>query len=478
MREIDSFSEERVESIDRISNPYSYEGSSDIDTIKCFTESYKDEEDINDDVWTLSGRIRRENDFGDFVFYDISDGTGTVQIMCSVDERLDFNTEDYERLKDVNIGDRVVFCGCPEFSDTGELTLEAREFSVTSKSLQEISKSHNQFGESTKITDRTGALTADDELFSNIQTRFEVTSTIREYLNNRGFNEVQTPILQNQYGGAEATPFVTHTESINKDMYLRISPELYLKRLVTAGFSPIYEVAKCFRNEDIDTTHNPEFTLLELYKSYADYNDMMDLTEQIYSYVSEEVRGESCVEIDGSKTDITPPWNRYTFDELLENRLGYNPRDASTEKIRSEVQRNSDVKEVEDMNRDDLLMEIFDTKVEESLTEPTIVKRFPKGSTPLCKVCEDDESRLQRFEAYIGGLEVANAYTELTNPQLQKQRFLSQSKNINEEFVEAVSYGMPPTGGLGLGIDRMCMLISGCGSIKDILPFPIANRRV
>lgn len=471
------FENERVESLEQNNEQDPYRGSNHYDpsSIEEFTGEFSDEDEIEgSDEWVLSGRITRINEFGDFVFYDLDDRSDSVQIMCTSDD-----TELYEKTSNINMGDRVVFIGYAERSNTGELTLFAEEYEISAKALNHIADEYNQFSERRQITHRTGALTSDDELYDTVQMRFEIQNVVRQYLNNNSYLEFDTPLLHNQPGGAEATPFVTNLEALDMDVYLRIAPELYLKRLITAGYGRVYEIGRCFRNEDIDTTHNPEFTMLELYEEYADYEDMMDLTENLYIEVAEEIHGSTEVEFDGEVIDVSE-WDQLTFDECIEDELDGSLNNYSREDIVDYLEEHN-IEIDSGLVYDELLMEIFEELIEDELTGPVFVTDYPTVSTPLCQTVEGDDSRVQRFEAFIAGIEVGNSYTELTNPVEQRERLIEQADgdidDINDEFVEAISYGMPPTAGLGIGVDRLAMVMTDSQSIKSVLPFPMSTER-
>lgn len=483
------FNDNRLERVEQLENnginPYPNLPDTSPSEVSEFVSQYGDGESIDsDEQWVLCGRITRINVFPDFGFYDIDDRTEEVQVMCSVDDRSDFETEDYDQLESINVGDWIVFTGTPGRSDTGELTLQAETFTFASPSLHDTADDRNQLSEQKRITDRTAALSTDDELFDSVGARFEVEDQVRHHLSENGYREVQTPVLHNTSGGAEATPFVTHCNALDQDVFLRIAPELYLKRLITAGYDQVYELSRCFRNEDIDTTHNPEFTMLELYERHSTYTDMMDLTEELFATVAESVTGSSSIQYNGEQVDLSPPWNRRTFDSLIEEVFDQSVSELTREKIidhlTSEHQVNyEDLQSIEQF--DDLLMEVFEESVEPELHEPVFVYNYPSSSTPLCERTEDNRSRVQRFEGFICGMEVANSYTELTDPREQRQRLIEQAdgeESINEEFVEALSYGMPPTAGLGIGLDRLAMILTDSQSIKDVIAYPMTGSRV
>lgn len=483
------FNEHRLEQVEQLENqdenPYPTTEDLSPDSIESFVEAYEDQENIeSEDNWVLAGRVVRENEFGDFVFYDIDDRTETVQVMCSVDDRSDFETEDYYLLSNISRNDWVVFEGHPDRSNTGELTLNAEEFQVVGPSLQDTANNRNQLSEENRITQRTAALGTSDELYETVGSRFEIENQVRSYLINQGYTQVRTPTLHNMAGGAEATPFETHCQALDRNVFLRIAPELYLKRLIIAGYDQIFDMASCFRNEDIDTTHNPEFTMLELYERFSTYEDMMDLTEQLFAYVAEEITGATTIEYDENEVDLEPPWNRVRFDELIEEVFDENIENLDRRVVEDYLVEyhgidRDEVSEIELF--DELLMEVFEEEIEPNIRQPTFVTDYPASSTPLCKRHEDNEDRVQRFEGFILGMEVANSYTELTDPRDQRQRLIDQAgseEDINEEFVQALSYGMPPTAGLGIGIDRMAMILTDSQSIKDIIAYPMTHSRV
>lgn len=480
-----SFDPGEVENMEQISDPYRESTPlSDISSIQDVRDSYSSEDDLDTDVWIVSGRVTRVNEFGDFVFYDIQDHSGEIQVMCSVDSRSEFETDNYELVDSITTGDHIVISGVADFSDTDELTINAETLSVSSKSLQTISTEWNELDDQSQILNRTSALISNTELAESVHQRFEMQNYIRSYLTERNYMEVETPILQGQAGGANATPFETFSEDLNRDFYLRIAPELYLKRLIVAGYNSVYEMARCFRNESIDTSHNPEFTMLELYQQYSDYTDMMDLFESLTEEVAESVVGDSVVEYDGRELDLSN-WERVSFDDLIIDEFEEDSLDnISRENILEYLSERDDslIDESENYSYDELLMEVFE-EIEESLEEPTIVYNFPRISTPLCQTVPENPSRVERFEAFVMGTEIANAYSELTNPIEQMQRLENQVgeeniDQINTNFVEAISYGMPPTGGMGIGIERLAMILTDSQSIKQVIPYPMTGERV
>ncbi len=445
--------------------------------VQDFCTEYNNQDEIEDvQEWVLAGRITRKNTFGDFSFFDIDDRTDSVQVMCRRDD-----IEEYDMLEDhINLGDHVVFSGTAGRSNTGELSLVAEQYSLSSKSLIEYSTEWNSLGERQRIEQRTSALSTDDDLFNSVRTRFEMQQEIRQYLNMNGFLEVETPTIDKYSGGAESTDFETYCEDINQNMSLRVAPELYLKRLITAGYTQIYEIARCYRNESIDTTHNPEFTMLELYQAYADYEDMMELTENLVATVTENITGSTSITFDETEVDMSAPWERREFDDLITEYISYEINSVEEADIRLHLEEEYDVNVDTNATYDEVLMELFEEAIEPELVGPIFVTDYPTISTPLCQTHSSDSTRVERFEAFVSGMEIANAYTELTNPVEQYERMNEQDSNedMNIEFINAISQGMPPTGGLGIGMDRLAMILTDSQSIKDVLPYPLTYQRI
>lgn len=473
------FAEDRVEHLEQLEeqdiNPYPTITSTPTE-VNEFYEVYNDIENIDDDnTWTLAGRVTRKNAFGDFSFYDIDDRSNSVQVLC---RRADI--DEYDVLENhINLGDQIVFAGYAGRSNTGELTLFAEEYEISSKSLTEYSTEWNSLGTQQQIEQRTSALTSNDALFNSVQTRFEIQQYIRQYLNSNNFLEVETPTIDKYSGGNNSTDFDTYCEDINQEMSLRVAPELYLKRLITAGYNQIYEIARCYRNESIDTTHNPEFTMLELYQSYSDYEDMMNLTEQLIEFVTENVNGRrSIISFNGEMIDMSAPWERKSFDDLVDEYIESEIQ-PDYNSVYEYIEENYDTDIDDTAMEDEILLELFEEAIEPNLIGPIFVTDYPTVSTPLCRTHDDDSSRVQRFEAFVCGMEIANAYTELTNPIEQKNRLVENSEDeINEEFISAIANGMPPTGGLGIGMDRIAMILTNSQSIKNVLPYPLTANRI
>lgn len=462
---------------DRGYDPYQGTGQPDLQ-IGAFRDQYADTDEFGDVSTHLAGRVTRIADVGAITFIDIRDETGTVQLLCRADD-----TAAYDDLGLVDRGDVIAATGTPTRSDTGELSLAVAEYDILTKALCPPPDAGDGFTERNRVRQRAAALQLSD-LHETIRTRFELTTALREVLRARGYREVETPVLHQTPGGAAATPFETYSEALDTDLYLRIAPELYLKRLVVGGFDRVFEIGKVFRNEDIDSSHNPEFTMLELYRAYADYTDMMTLTEELVAALAERVIGTTTITSDNTTIDLSPPWPRLTIDEAIAEYGGIDVEDGSDDTVTEAVATHTD-RDPTDLTRGECLGALYDAVAEPNITGPAFITHHPRESTPLCQPLPDDPARLQRFEVVVNGVELANAYTEHRDPAAQVDAFLTQLANrtdmdatdvadrVDMEYVRALAYGMPPTAGLGIGVDRLAMLLTGCDSIKEVLPFPL-----
>lgn len=435
----------------------------------------------SEDEWTLAGRVTRINDFGDIYFFDIEDETGSVQLQFDYEHTPDTVLS---LVSNIDTGDIVEATGNAIRSDTGELTLHSWDFRLLTKSLSHPPAQEGLSPEE-KIRQRSLSLQHDDSLHSSVRTRFEVTQSVRQFLVSDGYLEVETPILQSVYGGGSAHPFETYCAGIDEDVYLRIAPEIALKKMVIGGFENIFEIGKVFRNEDIDTTHNPEFTMLELYEAYADYEDMMELTESLVSTVIEDVNGETTVEFDGDELDFSTPWNRYTVHEAVSEFSSYDVSSMDDDAIvQAAVESAADEMESESVS--DAIMALYEEFVEDEIVQPTFIMNHPAGSSPLCKEHREDSSVQERFEVVVAGMELANSYSERNDPFEQAEAFEQQHEQydegdeahhqIDESYLESLTVGLPPTGGLGIGIDRLAMLVTDSQSIKDVIAFPMVSQ--
>ncbi len=427
----------------------------------------------------MAGRIVSRRLMGKASFVHLLDGEGKFQIYIKMDE---IGEDLYKNFKEWDIGDVITVNGYVFKTRTGEPSIHAKSINLVSKSLLPLpEKFHGLKDPDLRYRQRYVDLIANPEVKDVFVKRSKIITKIREYLDNQNFVEVETPILNTIAGGASARPFITHHNSLDINMFLRVSPELYLKRLIVGGFEKVYEIGRVFRNEGMDIKHNPEFTLMELYWAYANYEDMMDITEGIFEYVCDKVAGTRVINYQDTEIDFSKPARRLTMIDAVKEYcdLDFNVLTAETAyPIMKE--RGYDVEE--DMTWGKLLYEAFDQRVEEKLIQPTFILDYPIEVSPLTKKKKEDPRLTYRFEYFILSREMGNAYSELNDPIDQKGRFESQVKErekgddeamfMDEDYVTALEYGMPPTGGLGLGIDRMIMLFTGTYSIRDVLLFP------
>ena len=428
----------------------------------------------------LAGRIVSMRVMGRAAFLDIRDGSGAVQAMF----RQNVLGEGYELLKDLDLGDFIGVGGHMLRTRTGEVTIEAREVTVLAKGMRPLpEKFHGLRDVEIRYRQRYLDLIADPEVMEAFAQRSRVINSIRRYLDGRGFLEVDTPILVPVAAGAHARPFDTHHNALNQRLYLRIATELYLKRLIVGGFDRVYEIGRVFRNEGIDQDHNPEFTLLESYEAYADYNDVMTMVEGMISTAALEARGTMSIPYGEEIIDFTPPWPRLQLKEELYRRSGVDideyPDDEALVRKMFQLGIDAGIRE----SRGRLIDKLVSTFVEPNLVQPTFLLDYPEDMSPLAKAKPGSPGYVERFEAFAAGMEIANSYTELNDPAVQRERFEAQEAireryqddevdRLDEDFLTALEYGMPPTGGLGVGIDRLVMLLTGQASIRDVLLFP------
>lgn len=428
---------------------------------------------------SVAGRIVARRVMGKASFMHLLDNDGRIQAYVRRD---DVGEDIYKKFKDWDIGDIIAITGYVFKTRTGEISIHAKEIELLSKSLLPLpEKFHGLTNPDLRYRQRYVDLIANPEVKDVFVKRSKIITKIREYMDNLQFVEVETPILNTIPGGATARPFVTHHNSLDIDMYLRIATELYLKRCVVGGFEKVYEIGRVFRNEGMDMKHNPEFTLMELYWAYANIEDMMDITEGIYGYVCDEVMGTRQIEYQDEVIDFSKPSRRLTMIDAVKEycNLDFNVLSAE-EAYKTMSEQGYDVEE--EMTWGKLLYEAFDQRVEEKLVQPTFILDYPIEVSPLTKKRVDDPRLTYRFEYFITCREMGNAYSELNDPIDQKKRFEDQMAEreagddeamlMDEDFVTALEYGMPPTGGLGLGIDRMIMLFTNTYSIRDVLLFP------
>jgi len=448
------------------------------------TTSIEGSKKLDSDV-VVAGRIMSMRPHGKIVFADLVDHSGQIQILFKQDALTNFDHVDL-----LDNGDFVGVEGKVFKTNAGEVTVEAASFTVLAKSLRPLPSTWYGLKDvETRYRKRYLDLLLNEEVKDIAIARSKIITSVRKLLDEKGFLEVETPTLQPVYGGANARPFTTHHNTLDADFYLKISDELYLKRLIVGGLPMVYEIDKDFRNEGVDKTHNPEFTMMECYQAYADYHDMMDLTEDLYRFAAQETLGATVVEIVDKKIDFSKKWERITMFEAIKKYLDLDVEKLSDEELKDQLTKHHLKYEGNPtltgvgagFVRGIAIATLFEA-VEPYLIIPTFITDFPKETTALCKPKEDNPDLIERFEGYINGWEVANAYTELNDPILQKEFFMSQveakksgdeeAHPMDEDFIEALEYGMPPTGGLGVGIDRMVMVLTGAANIREAIIFP------
>ncbi len=428
----------------------------------------------------LAGRIMASRPMGKAAFIDIRDSSGKIQVYF----RSDHLGEKYAFLKEFDIGDIIGVSGNLFKTHTEEITLGATDFTMLSKSLQSLpEKWHGLVDVEKRYRQRYLDLISNEEVRHLFLVRSRTIAHIRRYLDERGFIEVETPVLNPIPGGARARPFITHHHALDQDLYLRIATELYLKRLIVGGLEKVYEIGRIFRNEGISIKHNPEFTMLESYEAYADYNDVMKMVEEMISHVAQEVLGTTRVDFAGDTIDFTPPWQRITLREAIKEGCGIDFLQYDDAYSLRDAIRQLGIEMEETLSPAYLIDKLVSAFVEPKLVQPTFILDYPVETSPLAKRKPEDKRLVERFEAFAGGIEIANAFTELNDPEEQKKRFISQeewraqfgdeeAERYQADFILALEHGMPPTGGLGLGIDRLVMLFTNQQSIREVILFP------
>lgn len=435
---------------------------------------------------SIAGRLMSRRDMGKANFIDVHDKTGRMQVYVRIN---DVGEEAFAEFKKWDIGDIIGVKGTVFRTRRGEISVHATEVKLLSKSLLPLpEKWHGLKDTEMRYRQRYLDLIVNPEVRDTFVKRSKIISSMRSFLEKRGYIEVETPVLNTIQGGATARPFITHHNALNMDLYLRIATELYLKRLIVGGMEKVYEIGRIFRNEGIDTSHNPEFTSIELYEAYTDYNGMMRLTEEMISSIAQDVLGTNKITYCGNEIDLTPPWRRMTMADAVKEYCGIDFMAIRGDHAAAREAARSVGVELEDgKNWGDALYEVFDQKVEDKLVQPTFILDYPVEVSPLTKRKPDMPELTERFELFIAGFEMANAYSELNDPIDQRERFEQQVKlreagdaeanMMDEDFITALEYGMPPTGGLGLGIDRLAMLLTDSPSIRDVLLFPTMKPR-
>ena len=431
---------------------------------------------------SLAGRVTSLRVMGRAAFLDLQDASGSIQALLRRNN-LPEGAAGFELLKNLDLGDHLGITGQLIRTRTGEITIDASQIALIAKGLRPLpEKYHGLRDTETRYRQRYLDLIANREIMPVFAARSRIISGIRRFLDGRGFLEVDTPVLVPVAAGAHARPFATHHNALDQQLYLRIATELYLKRLIVGGFDKVYEIGRVFRNEGIDQDHNPEFTLLESYEAYADYNDVMALVEQLVSQLAVELHGTAQVNIGGQAVDFTPPWRRASLPEELQRRGGIYLESCGDDELRQRAAALG-VDTARRESRGRLVDKLLSALVEPHLIQPTFLLDYPAEMSPLAKAKPDNPAYVERFEAFVGGMEIANAYSELNDPQVQRQRFDEQDAlrqlygdeevdRRDDDFLAAMEYGMPPTGGLGIGIDRLTMLLTGQRTIRDVLLFP------
>ncbi len=460
----------RAEGVDPF--PHEFDGVEPIASVRAAHASLQPGEETSASH-RVAGRLSARRGQGKMAFLDLVDRSGRIQLQARVDE---LGAAGMDRLLGLDLGDLIGIDGIAFSSRRGELTLRITSFVVLAKSLRPPPEKHHGLTDvETRYRHRELDLIASEEARELFVTRARVISAVRRFLDGEGFIEVETPVLQPLYGGALARPFTTHHNALDRELFLRIATELYLKRLIVGGLERVYELGKDFRNEGVDTTHNPEFTMLEFYEAYADYEKIAERCERLVSFVASEIGYEG-------ESDFSPPWHRETLVEAIRTRTGI---DILAVRERDALAAEMEARGMHVPKQDtwpQLVDELLSKHVEPTLIQPTFLLDYPVELSPFAKRHRSSEGLVERFEAYVGGVEFANAFTELNDPDEQRRRFEQQralagagdeeTQPYDESFIQALEYGMPPTGGIGIGIDRLVMALTGRRSIREVVLFP------
>ncbi|OAA82961.1 lysine--tRNA ligase [Clostridium ljungdahlii] len=432
---------------------------------------------------TVAGRLISKRVHGKAGFSDLYDRYGKIQLYIRIN---DVGEEKLKEYKSYDIGDILSVTGRVFKTKTEEISIHITDFELVAKSLKPLpEKWHGLKDPDLRYRQRYVDLIINSDVRDTFLKRTAIIKSIREFLDNRDYIEVETPILSSIAGGAAAKPFTTHHNALDIDMYLRIATELYLKRLIVGGFEKVYEIGKCFRNEGMDIRHNPEYTSIELYEAFADYNDMMEITENMIAYVCEKVLGTTKVVYEDTEIDFKPPWNRITMVEAVKKFASVDFDEVKDDEEAREIAKEKHIelkKELKDCSKGDILDAMFEEFCEEQFIQPTFVMDYPVEISPLTKKKRGNPKFTERFEGFIFGREICNAYSELNDPIVQRERFMQQLKErelgddeaymMDEDFLNALEIGMPPTGGLGIGVDRLVMFLTNSPSIRDVILFP------
>ncbi len=432
----------------------------------------------------IAGRIIAYRRHGKLCFFDLKDETGKVQVLATANA---LSEKTYQMIKLLDVGDFIGVQGEMFKTHAGEITVKAKTITFLQKGLHPLPDAWYGLKDTEeRFRKRYIDLILNPEVKEVMDKRWKIEKAIREFLWKENYQEVETPVLQSLYGGTNARPFTTHINALDIDMYLRVAPELYLKRLIVGGYERVFEIARNFRNEGMDLSHQPEFTMMEFYEAYADYQRMMDLTETLIQYVAKQTNDSFEIKVGENKIDLSGKWERITIDQALKKYL----------KIDWEIITNKEIKEIIKKNKlkvpgvytkNKALFTIFDHLVTDKLIQPTWVIDYPMDVSPLSKAHRSRPGRTERFEGYIGGKEICDGWSEIVSPAEQRERFENEQKNLqagdeeaqplDEEFLEALSYGCPPLGGIGIGIDRLVMFITNTWSIKEVIPFPLMRPK-
>ena len=438
-------------------------------------------DELENKTVVIAGRLMSKRIMGKASFCNIQDGMGRIQCYVS---RNDVGDEPYAAFKKLDIGDIVGITGFVFKTKTEEISVHATEVILLSKSLRVLpEKFHGLRDQETRYRQRYVDLIVNPEVKDTFIKRSMILKEIRNFLDNRGYLEVDTPVLHTLEIGASARPFITHHNKLDIDMYLRIETELYLKRLIVGGIDKVYEVGRIFRNEGMDPSHNPEFTSIEMYEAYTDYHGMMDLVEELYSSLAKKICGKDVITYQGVEINMGSPWERFTMVEAVKKYSGVDYNDWKTDEDARKSAKEHHVEVEDNATKGAVLVEFFDAFVEENLIQPTFIYDYPVENSPLAKRKADNPAFTERFEFFIYAREMGNAFSELNDPIDQRERFENQvaakraqeggeNARVDEDFITALEYGMPPTGGLGIGLDRLVMLLTDSFSIRDVLLFP------
>ena len=444
-------------------------------------ESNTDDPDAIDLPVKVAGRIAAYRSQGKVAFADIRDESGKIQLFL---RKNDLGDDAFEHLKDLDLGDFIGVEGTVFRTRRGEISVKATRYELLTKSLHPLpEKYHGLTDVETRFRQRYLDLISNPEVKDTFRKRIAIIQTMRDWLNERGFIEVETPMLHHIPGGATARPFITRHNTYNRDFYLRVAPELHLKRLIVGGFEKVFEINRCFRNEGVDTRHNPEFTTMELYEAYEDYLGLMDSTEEMLVAIIEQVNGSLQFEYQGETIDATPPWKRFTLFDAIREHAGIDLEPLKDR--RDEAAKVADgigIPVTKEMGYGKIVDEVMSERVQPKLVQPTFLYDYPLDISPLAKKKRGNPDLTERFQPFIGRLEVGNAFSELNDPIDQRERFMDQlqqreagddeAQYLDEDFINALELGMPPTAGLGIGIDRLAMLLTNQPNIREVILFP------